>query len=515
MASSIPTTDFGDPIEEAEERKQQQQHLVLIGGGHAHVQVIKALAHRNRQELDVTVIDGNAFPTYSGMVPGCIAGDYQVSEISIDLRALCEYGNIRLISDFVTDIDFQKRIVYTSSSSKNNQETSSSGISYDALSLDIGSTSRAWQQTPGALQYTIPTRPIANLMESVRSLLEDQQQQSEPKSQSIVIVGGGVAGLELAMTIQSRFPASLTTTTIVDAGNILLPGESAWVRERLQDIVTTPKGIFILSNARVESITPTHVVWKSVRPGTGSNDAQRHTHNGQIPYTICFWAAGAGAQPLAFHLQKFRGLQTTTDGWIHVNEYLQTNIPGVFAAGDCANVPTTKHSNAAPKAGVYAVRTGPVLLENLTKYLEASRQRKVPLLQKYVPQDDFLKLLNCGHKYAFGFRFGIPMYGKWVWHLKDYIDRSFMELFDVSKLSPASTVVSTGSVETSQYDAFDDDESLIPSPESAAKLLQRTDDNVDFLQARLVLRTMGRDDSYKQAVLEKFAVSKELEVTHS
>jgi selenide,water dikinase len=520
MVASIPSDIIGPIKEEEWTLRQPPQHLVLIGGGHAHIQVIKALAqqHRSPSEVTVTVIDGNAFPTYSGMVPGCIAGDYSVSDISIDLRALCEYGNnMTFVSEYVTDIDFQKRIVYTTSSSNNiNNEDDHRTIPFDVLSLDIGSTSRAWNQIPGAREYTIPTRPISNLVTSIRSIVDEDnnnnnnENQPSPKSHSIVIVGGGVAGLELAMTVQSRFPASLTTTTIVDAGTVLLPNESTFVRERLQDIVTTPKGIFVQTDARVESITPTHVVWKP----SGNHPSSTKQPGGKIPYTLCLWAAGAAAQPLAFQLQKYRGLKTTPDGWIYVDEYLQTNIPGVFAAGDCAHFSNTH----VPKAGVYAVRTGPVLLHNLISYLEASHRGNPPQslsLQKYIPQDDFLKLLNCGHQYGFGFRFGIPMYGKWVWQLKDYIDRSFMDLFDVSKLPPVSTMGSTGSYETRQYDAYDEDELLLPAPESAAELLQRTDDAVNFLQARLVLRTMSRDDAYKQAVLKNIVVAKELEIARS
>jgi hypothetical protein len=223
-------------------------------------------------------------------------------------------------------------------------------------------------------------------------------------------------------------------------------------------------------------------------------------------------------------------LDCDDDGWIKVHDTLQsTSHDFLFAAGDCAAVKLSADCNI-PKAGLYAVRAGPVLIENLTRYLESihspstalssstsspSITRQLPVvLHPYIPQVDFLKLLVCGDGTALGFRFGLVLRGKWVFDLKDNIDRSFMNLFDVSALPNPPPSVEDGhqlqqsGYDTRQYDSsesettLDDVQRLLSRPDEAAILLQRIDDGVDFRQAKAVLRAMGSDVVFRQAVLQ-------------
>ena len=103
-----------------------------------------------------------------------------------------------------------------------------------------------------------------------------------------------------------------------------------------------------------------------------------------------------------------------------------------------------------PKAGVYAVRSGPILIDNLTRILNHDKEGNVLPLTPYKPQDDFLKLMVCGDGTALGFRFGIPIYGKWVFEMKDAIDNGFMNLFREEYLPE---VIEGQPYDTSQYDA--------------------------------------------------------------
>lgn len=87
-----------------------------------------------------------------------------------------------------------------------------------------------------------------------------------------------------------------------------------------------------------------------------------------------------------------------------MNKYLQSlSHPYIFAAGDCCEMANEKRM---PKAGVYAVRSGPILIQNLMQQLLNDR---VTCMVQYEPQDDFLKLLMCGDGTALGFRFGVPL----------------------------------------------------------------------------------------------------------
>ncbi|KAL3915312.1 MAG: hypothetical protein SGILL_005711, partial [Bacillariaceae sp.] len=127
----------------SDEQSEQQKRLVLIGGGHAHVQVIKALNHASRpKNMQVTLIDLTSKPTYSGMVPGAVAGIYDQSETIIDLKPLADWAGIDFVQNRVTDIDVNQQEIFT--------ENSSASIPFDAVSIDIGSASRGLNSIPGA-----------------------------------------------------------------------------------------------------------------------------------------------------------------------------------------------------------------------------------------------------------------------------------------------------------------------------------------------------------------------------
>jgi hypothetical protein len=207
-------------------------------------------------------------------------------------------------------------------------------------------------------------------------------------------------------------------------------------------------------------------------------------------------------------------------GWILVNEYLQSvSHSYIFAAGDCCEMSGEKR---IPKAGVYAVRSGPILIQNLMQQLLNCTTNMV----QYEPQDDFLKLLMCGDGTALGFRFGVPLvslliilffapkslirynnslpqYGMWVWQLKNHIDLMFMDLFNVNKLVMAANKEgnqSQGKYDTSQYDGYEETHAKLHAAEAAA-LLMRTDDEVNYQAAWDVLRDMIASDDYKNEVL--------------
>jgi hypothetical protein len=182
-----------------------------------------------------------------------------------------------------------------------------------------------------------------------------------------------------------------------------------------------------------------------------------------------------------------------------------------FAAGDCASIQKLAQGTP-PKAGVYAVRAGPILIQNLMRYLESLPTNNngntntsdppttIPLVN-YEPQGDFLKLLVCGDGKALGFRFGLALYGTWVMDLKDRIDQNFMDLFAVDQLPPPQNQP----LDTSQYDSKDDDAidgASLPSTADAAVLLQRTDDHVDYRDAWRVLKAMAHNLSYQKGVLD-------------
>jgi selenide,water dikinase len=444
--------------------------VVLVGGGHAHAQVLKALNGKSRpKNMHVTLIDMLTAASYSGMVPGCVARLYKPEDTLLHLTPLAKWADIDFVQDEVVDMDVENNLLYL----KNSQEP----IPFDVISLDIGSATRGVDETPGARKYTIPTRPISDLVRRI-----DQAEQELGETAHVVVVGGGAAGVELSMSIMGRWEPVLAQgclkVTLLDGGSQLLPNESPACQDALNEIMKK-RGIYVRHNCQVQEIT----------------DEVIHLRDGEkLPYTHCIWATGAGSHPLAETLRK-RGLAVNDRGWIRVTEHLQSlSHPRVFAAGDCSSMETGTGQQPPPKAGVYAVRAGPVLIENLVNFLAHDK------LTDYAPQDDFLKLIVCGDGTALGFHFGIPIYGKWVMQLKDAIDQMFMNLFRRENLM---NLDEGASYDTTQYDAALE---MKPwsrlDPEKAAALLQQTDDDVDYEQAWHVLREITKDEAYRTSVLE-------------
>jgi selenide,water dikinase len=451
----------------------RQKHLVLVGGGHAHAQVIKALNKASRpKDMKVTLIDQQTSASYSGMVPGCIAGAYTAEETLLHLKPLSKWAGMNFINDRVVDIDLEKKEIFLKGSDK--------PVLFDAVSLDIGSTSRGLLSTKGALEYTIPTRPISDLVKRFDTETEALKENSH-STVNVVVVGGGPAGIELSMSVMGRWKPILREVkirvTLLDSGSELVPNETAANRDALVRAMTE-RGIEIRHHCHVEEV---------------QKSAVRLTNGEEIPYTHCLWATGAESHNLASCL-KDRGLAVSDRGWIRVNQYLQSvSHPCIFAAGDC-NVIEGLSKASPSKAGVYAVRSGPVLIENLSKFLSNEQQES---WKAYDPQDDFLKLLVCGDGTALGFRFGFPMQGKWVFQLKDAIDLSFVNLFKVENLPE---LVEGQPYDTSQYDATSERRPPI-EPSEAAALLKRTDNDVDFREAWDVLRDMAADKDYRESVV--------------
>src|SRR5438309_9882660 len=138
------------------------QDLVLVGGGHAHVHVLKSFGMRPVPGVRVTLVTRDVETPYSGMLPGYVAGHYSFSECHIDLRRLARFAGARLIHDEAIGLDRAERRVLCRSHPP---------IRYDLLSLDIGSTPRLGD-VAGAAEYTVSVKPIDRFGARWEALLE-------------------------------------------------------------------------------------------------------------------------------------------------------------------------------------------------------------------------------------------------------------------------------------------------------------------------------------------------------
>lgn len=187
-----------------------------------------------------------------------------------------------------------------------------------------------------------------------------------------MVVGGGAAGIELSLALRARWDDILDSKlsiTLVDSNDVLLPSETSACCSALK-YVMKKYNIEVRHNLIVDEVTSSHIHVSSNKNNDGSLQEK-------VPYTHCIWATGAEAHTLSRDLHKDCGLNVSPDrGWIRVNHHLQSiSHPSVFAAGDCCEM-LIENKKSPPKAGVYAVRSGPILIENLTRFLGVNPHSK-------------------------------------------------------------------------------------------------------------------------------------------
>ena len=369
-----------------------KKRLVLLGGGHAHVFALKSLALLEPQpfgDVEVTLISPYDRQVYSGMLPGWVAGHYDIAQCVIPLAPMAARADVRFHQTAATGIDFARNMIHC----VDGQE-----IPFDLLSIDSGPVANP-AIVPGLAEHSIPIRPIESFIESYAGLNRDiETRHTRGERTRIAFVGAGAGGVELALAIRHRFSNLDVGVTLISAANTL-PGN---VGPRLQRIMRA-RGVVVLAGQAATSVTK-----DGVQLASGAMV--------ETDYVIAATGASAAAWP------RESGLMTDKDGFILVNEQLQSlSHPNVFAAGDCA----TMQHHARPKSGVYAVKAGAPLNENLRRALRGEA------LKRYVPQERSLYLISAGCKYAIGSWGNFAWEGRWVWGWKDFIDRGFIARYAV------------------------------------------------------------------------------------
>lgn len=372
------------------------RELVLVGSGHTHIQVLKAFGEIPPPDCHLTVIVDTPIAIYSGMVPGFVAGQYRAEELQIDARPLAELAHAEVIVAKALSIDPEKKQI---------ELEGHPPVPYDLASFNIGSTVIGLD-LPGIREYSLPTRPIAGLVGQVDELIIRAERHASGSPFRVVVVGGGAGGVELAFTLRSRLTQETSTNidlTLVTNGPEILTGYPRSMIKR------------VYRNARRRQITI--VCQREVVAARADEVVFR---NGEtLASDALIWVAGPVSHPLFTESR----LPVDHRGFVRVRSTLQfENHDELFAVGDCATLidyPDT------PKAGVYAVREGPIITANLRAALRGQP------LTKYKPQGDFLMLINLGGGTAIGSKWSFSFEGRWVMNWKDRIDRAFMRLFQI------------------------------------------------------------------------------------
>jgi selenide, water dikinase len=388
--------------------------VVLVGAGHAHVGVLRRFGMKPMPGVRLTLITRQLHSPYSGMLPGQIAGLYAFDETHIDTGPLCRFAGARLYNDEAIGLDLENKRVLC----RNRPP-----VPFDLLSLNIGSTPNTGA-VRGAAEHAVPVKPIDGFLDRFEKMRE--RVLARKGKARIGIVGAGAGGVELLLSLERRLKQD------VAAAGHDSRGLSFHLITRSKEILATfPKHMrerfaTILAARDVDMRTGAPVIQVA-------EDALELDDGTVLQLDEILWTTRAAP---ASWLEE-TGLALDDKGFIRVAVTLESiSHTGVFAAGDVAAV----EGRVLPKSGVYAVRQGPVLADNIRRVLTG----RAP--SPYRPQGDALYLVSTGERHAIGTRNGFVVEGAWVWRLKDWIDRRFMRKFNelpemaASAPPPATTV---------------------------------------------------------------------------
>ncbi len=363
------------------------KHLVMLGAGHAHVHMLSTLAAQPLAGVQITLVAPFPRQLYSGMVPGFVAGHYALEDCVINLAPLLANSAVQWLQRSATGID---------AATRNLTLDDGSTLTYDVLSVNTGAVQdrqKIEQMMPGARQHALFVRPI----EAFGALWPQVVALAASKALRVAVIGGGAAGIELACAVAHRLAGSSVTLVAGDAP--VGANYPANVQARIQQALKKRRITVIQERA-------TSVSAQAVSLGNG----------GQLACDVPLMAIGAQS-PLWL---QGSGLALDEAGFLAVDEFQRsTSHPEVFAAGDVSS----RMDRPVARSGVYAVRAGLPLAANLRAVLAGVEPKP------YSPQAKTLNLLACGEKYAIASWGGWSAEGRWVWWLKDRIDRGFIQKY--------------------------------------------------------------------------------------
>jgi selenide, water dikinase len=366
--------------------------LVLVGGGHSHLEIVRRQILEHRDDVDLTLLSSGTLHHYSGMVPGYLRGTYSERQIAFDLPPLLERAGGQFLAGQARAVDpGSQKVVLADGRS----------VDYDLVSFGVGSSTRGGR-ADDVRAHAWTVKPIGRAVALRRRLTELAGQDVSPVVRAVV-VGAGAAGYEVACAIAGVLDEAGRRRVVIlaDAAERILEGYSDRFRRRALGLLER-KRISLRLGSAVSEVRPAAVCF---------------AQGEEIPSDLTVWLTGAEA----YDLFAGSGLALDSRGFLLVDDSLRSvSDPRIFGVGDCA---TLESHPQTPRAGVYAVREGPILWRSLIATLEG---RPLP---RYSPQKGFLSILNTADGKSL-LRYGaIVSYSRAAWKLKDGIDRRFMRRY--------------------------------------------------------------------------------------
>lgn len=361
--------------------------IILAGGGHAHLSVLADWAKRPLAHTKRWLVTSSQYTAYSGMLPGWLAGNYQAADLMIDLEPLARKAGAQLVIADIVGLDADARALHLSSGQ---------WMSFDLASLATGGEPNLTQLSALG-DKLLPVKPVDAFMAKWSAFAKRAQQRG---TADVVVVGGGAAGVELAFGI-----------------------EAALRRCSVQAVVSlvSPPGRFLAGHTdKVRALAMTALTRRNINvhlaQGTGTAEGLVLSNGAFLRADCVVAATGSRAQPWLSR----SGIACTANGFVQVAADLRSvSHPWILAAGDVIE----RTDRQLERSGVHAVKAGPVLAANIRASVEGKTDHT------YTPRSQTLYLLAHGNRQAILSWGPFVTAGKWVWRLKDRIDRRFVRRY--------------------------------------------------------------------------------------
>ena len=369
--------------------------IVLLGIGHTNAHVLDMWRREPIPGARLVCVSSFAVATYSGMLPGALSGQYPPGTLEIDLRSLAHAARADLVLEKAVGVDVSSQTVRFE-----NHEP----VPFDVLSVGAGSVpNRAGIDASD--EAWVPIKPMQTFLMRLYERLQEWNR-SDLEAIRVLVIGGGVGGIEISLCLPAYLRRSFDglrhTITIVDARERIGGGLAPRALRKTEALIAT-RGVDVITGTRVTRIEEREAVCADGR---------------RIPADLVILAAGAAPPPVV----EAMTLPKDPRGFLLTRDTLQsTGAASVFAVGDSGSL----EGASTPKAGVYAVRQGPVLWNNVRAFVRGEP------LSRYEPQHDFLRLLNTGDGKALMDYKGWSAHARWCWRFKDYLDSRFMARYRV------------------------------------------------------------------------------------
>ena len=347
--------------------------LLLVGAGPAHLGVLRRWALIERPRGRIALLAASPRAWHAGMLPGLVAGRYAEQDCQIELAMLCQRAKVELVLAEVTSLSAATRQICLS----NGEE-----LQANWLSLNVGDCVACPPCQEQRMQI-VPVKPV----DSFISHWQEWQQTPLP----LAILGGGVAGVEMALALAEKAPK-----VALFCAEPLLAGYAPGLRLRAW-------GQLRMRRVQIREHCPISAI-----QGDCLLSGEAQVWRGQR------LLLASGAQALPWITQS--GLDCDTQGFVHTSRSLQSlSHPQIFAVGDCANLPGVR------KSGLYSLRQVPVLAANLAAVLNGRP------LRDFKAGGQRPLLLTCGEGNALLGWQSWSAGGRFYGWCKDYFDQAFVK----------------------------------------------------------------------------------------